>query len=171
MYKRFLGSHHFYSSCPAPPNPYINFETSLAVLLKGVKQKDHNEKTSIIILYVCDDWYKSTDTNFAHDLLQMDEDKILSDKERMSPAEAVSDAIMAIVAGYDTTATVLTGILYYVIKNPHVYARLREELDEHFQKAGGDSLNSSRLGELPYLSAVMFVYLLQIYMQREKSYN
>ena len=97
----------------------------------------------------------------------MDEDKILSDKERMTPAEAVSDAIMAIVAGYDTTATVLTGILYYVIKNPHVYARLREELDEHFQKAGGDSLNSSRLGELPYLSAVMFVYLL--YTNIEKS--
>lgn len=85
----------------------------------------------------------------------MDEDKILPEKERMSQAEAVSDAIMAIVTGYDTTATVLGGILYYTIKNRDVYSRLREEVDEHFQRAEGNSLESSKLGELPYLNAVM----------------
>lgn len=87
----------------------------------------------------------------------MDEDKILPEKERMSPAEALSDAVMAIITGYDTTASVLAGILYYTIRNPDVYSRLREEVDEYFQRAEGSSLDSSKLGELPYLSAVMCV--------------
>lgn len=40
---------------------------------------------------------------------------------------------MTMIARYDATATVLANIFYYVIANPHVYARLQAEVDEHLQ--------------------------------------
>lgn len=88
----------------------------------------------------------------------MDEDKILPDHERPTEKEAYADAILAIVTGYDTTASVLTGIFYHLMRNPDVYTCLRQEVDEYFQKTdGSDVLDSSKLGELPYLNAVMLV--------------
>ena len=60
----------------------------------------------------------------------MDEDKILLKRERPTEKEAYADAVLAIVTGYDTTASVLTGLFRYLICNANAYTRLRAENDE-----------------------------------------
>lgn len=91
----------------------------------------------------------------AYHLDQIDEDKLLPEEERPSEGETISDATLAIVAGYDTTASTLTGVLYHVIQHSNIYSRLRKELDVYFLTDEGSSLDASKLGELPYLNAVM----------------
>lgn len=64
------------------------------------------------------------------------------------------------IAGYDTTATVLSALFYYVLGDQAIYARLQEEIDLYFQASEGNSrLDSSSLAELPYLNAVMLVVI------------
>ncbi|KAI0571419.1 CypX Cytochrome P450 [Pyrenophora tritici-repentis] len=56
------------------------------------------------------------------------------------------------VAGSDTTAISLSAILYYLLKNPGTFDKLRQEVDE--RKHGGFfTLKESQ--EMPYLQAVM----------------
>lgn len=78
-----------------------------------------------------------------------------ANKDRPTEEEITSDGLTAMIAGYDTTASVLAAILYYVIGNTVVYERLQEEVDEHFQKTDISSSDTSKLAELPYLNAVM----------------
>ena len=64
------------------------------------------------------------------------------------------------IAGYDTTATVLSALFYYVLGDQAIYARLQEEIDLYFRASEGKSrLDSSSLAELPYLNAVMLVVI------------
>lgn len=69
----------------------------------------------------------------------------------------IADGLLAILAGYDTTATVLAALFHYLLCNHHVYVRLQGEVDEYFKKTEGAPLDSSKLATLPYLSAVMLV--------------
>lgn len=78
-----------------------------------------------------------------------------ANKDRPTEEEITSDGLTAMIAGYDTTASVLAAILYYVIGNTVVYERLQEEVDEYFQKTDISSSDTSKLAVLPYLNAVM----------------
>ncbi|KAF9476916.1 cytochrome P450 [Pholiota conissans] len=44
----------------------------------------------------------------------------------------ISNAILAIVAGSDTTSTVLCSAIYFLLKNPEVHERLQNEIDAVF---------------------------------------
>lgn len=78
-------------------------------------------------------------------------------RAREPPAgeEVVSDGVLAIIAGSDTTSKVLSGLFCFVLANPKCYQHLREEVDRVFPVADGDPLDSTRLAEMPYLNAVM----------------
>ena len=39
---------------------------------------------------------------------------------------------MFLTAGYETTATTLTYLCYYLALNPQIQAKLQEEIDKHF---------------------------------------
>lgn len=75
----------------------------------------------------------------------------------LTPADLSTEAQLTIGAGSDTTATALTNIMYYLIKHPSTFARLRAELDA----ASGDptmydqSIESGKLAELKFLQAVV----------------
>lgn len=69
--------------------------------------------------------------------------------------EVVADGVLAIIAGSDTTSTVLSGLFCFVIANPEVYARLQKEVDAFFPAGEGDPFDATRLAEMPYLNAVM----------------
>ncbi|KAF7979721.1 hypothetical protein HWV62_41076 [Athelia sp. TMB] len=59
----------------------------------------------------------------------------LADEESPEPpsrATVKADGIMAIVAGSDTTATTLTAMWYFLLRNPEIMQRLEEEVDSHF---------------------------------------
>ena len=69
--------------------------------------------------------------------------------------EVVADGVLAIIAGSDTTSTVLSGLFCFVIANPNVYERLQKEVDAFFPAGEGDPFDATRLAEMPYLNAVM----------------
>ena len=76
----------------------------------------------------------------------------------MPPAKAtvISDAGLAIIAGSDTTATVLANLVYCLLAHPDTYARLRAEVDA-FYPPETNALDPAHLPQMHYLDAVMCV--------------
>jgi len=64
--------------------------------------------------------------------------------------------ISNIVAGSDTTSTTLSGILYYLLENPHTLAKLRDEIND-FQRNGlvSSPITFKESQAKPYLQAVI----------------
>ncbi|EPQ56837.1 cytochrome P450 [Gloeophyllum trabeum ATCC 11539] len=73
----------------------------------------------------------------------------------MSDEELVEDSVFAVQAGSDSTASVLTFLLYYMISSPTALKTLRAEIDSAFMRDPSQALNSSVLASLPYLNAVV----------------
>jgi Cytochrome P450 len=73
----------------------------------------------------------------------------------------ISDSLLTIVAGSDTTSTTLSAILCCVLSHPDVYSKLRQELDDAFEAidetTGRPKIEFEKLLKLPYLSAVVYV--------------
>lgn len=73
-----------------------------------------------------------------------------SSDQTISDAEAITEAVMLIIAGSGTTAVTLTYAIWSVLMHPHIQAKLEEEvnsLEEGFR--------DSDLEKLPYLDAVI----------------
>lgn len=64
---------------------------------------------------------------------------------------------LAVIAGADTTATALSSVFYYLLRDPSKFKRLRGEVDSFFPRDEGDPFDSARLASMPYLNAVMYV--------------
>ena len=71
----------------------------------------------------------------------------------MSRKELMSTSGLLIIAGSETTATLLSGVTYYLLKTPHAYAKLKEEVRGAFEKAEEITLTST--SQLPYLQACL----------------
>jgi cytochrome P450 len=67
----------------------------------------------------------------------------------------ITDSILAIVAGSDTTAIVMCNILYFLLSTPSVFKRLQVEIDMVFPRGEGDALDGTRLADCAVLNAVM----------------
>lgn len=72
--------------------------------------------------------------------------------EKMKDNGVISALLINIIAGSDTTATLLRAIVYYVLKNPRVYRKLRNELDD---ASLASPVSFSAAKKLPYLEAVI----------------
>ncbi|KAL5527795.1 hypothetical protein ACEPAG_6596 [Sanghuangporus baumii] len=83
----------------------------------------------------------------------IDEDGV--EREPPTDAEIISDGVLAIVAGSDTTATVISGLFYHLLQHPEDYMRLQEEVDQTFPPGGGDAIDASKLSEMVFLNAVI----------------
>jgi cytochrome P450 len=69
-------------------------------------------------------------------------------------AEQYSLGALFMIAGSETTATVLMGALYFLMKAPHYIATIREELDKH--RANSDDFDFDALAvNFPFLDAVL----------------
>ncbi|KAI9445850.1 high nitrogen upregulated cytochrome P450 monooxygenase 2 [Lactarius psammicola] len=75
----------------------------------------------------------------------------LPESERPSPADVAKDGLLAIIAGSDTTASVLTAALYYLLRNPEAYERLQAEVDGAFP-SGEEPLNTMTLSQMEWLN-------------------
>jgi cytochrome P450 len=64
--------------------------------------------------------------------------------------------MLAIIAGSDTTSSVLTAIIYYLLLNPAAYECLQEEVDGAFS-SGEEPLDAVKLSQLEWLNGCMWV--------------
>lgn len=85
-------------------------------------------------------------------------DRALLDKEGKSRGlpfmELVSEAIVLLNAGSDTTASSLTSLIYEVARNPDIQKKLHRELDEALGHNPGPA-NFHQVKSLPYLKATL----------------
>jgi hypothetical protein len=77
----------------------------------------------------------------------------------------VSNSVLAIVAGSDTSATVLANTFFLLLSHRESYKRLKLEVDEAFPRAVKEPTDPALLSSLPYLNAVMYVFLATISIQ------
>lgn len=64
-----------------------------------------------------------------------------------------ANAEILIIAGSETTATTLTGLMYYLSQNPHCLKRLQDEVRSAFAKK--EDITADATTRLPYLNAVI----------------
>lgn len=69
----------------------------------------------------------------------------------MTSKEIESNASVLVLAGSETTATLLSGAVYYLCKSPQALQKLKEEIRERFPKE--DDISLTVLPQLKYLSA------------------
>ncbi|KAG6849321.1 hypothetical protein H0H93_009462 [Arthromyces matolae] len=65
--------------------------------------------------------------------------------------EAVSDGAVAIIAGADTTSSVLANFIYFLLVNPQSYKRVQSEIDT----LGDEIMDFGKQARLPYLTAAL----------------
>lgn len=72
-------------------------------------------------------------------------------KARLSETELILNMVQFISAGSETTASLLTGWVYYLLSNPHVYERVVKEVRDSFKSP--DEISWASVGRLSYLEA------------------
>lgn len=112
---------------------------------------DPSQKTSSTTLFVFHHLL-SVDSKYD-EREQIDEGGV--EKARPPEHEVALDGGLAIIAGADTTSSVLAGIFGNLVRHRDVYDRLRSEIDNAFPLGEGDPFDAGKLGELPYLNAVL----------------
>lgn len=74
-----------------------------------------------------------------------------NDEKGMSESEILNNSESLIVAGSETTATLLSGLTYYLVQNPQAMERLTEEIRTSFSSEEQITIRST--APLPYLHA------------------
>lgn len=65
----------------------------------------------------------------------------------------IANAEILIIGGSETTATLLSGVTYYILRNPEVLKKLVEEVRTTFESEG--DINLISVGRLTYMLAVL----------------
>jgi len=76
-----------------------------------------------------------------------------NDEKGMSESEILSSASTLIIAGSETTATLLSGTTFHLLKNPETYKKLVNEVRAAFKYE--DEINNITVNKLEYLHAVL----------------
>ena len=88
---------------------------------------------------------------------QYHQDMRLSHKKRRNLTEndIISNLIILLIVGYDTTGMTLAFILYALAENPEVQEKLQQEVDEAWEDAGGSFPDYSKIQGLSYCEMVI----------------
>lgn len=68
--------------------------------------------------------------------------------------EVLSDGSLVIVAGSDTTSTMMTNLFWLLLCNPSTYSLLQREVDKHFWNEE-HAMDTAKHANMPYLNAAM----------------
>jgi len=75
----------------------------------------------------------------------------LPENERPPQGQIAQNGQLAIIAGSDTTSSVLTAALYYLLLNPEAYESLQAEVDGAFP-SGEEPMDVTKLGQMEWLN-------------------
>jgi cytochrome P450 len=78
-------------------------------------------------------------------------DELGAEKDEIPFEIIINDGDLVVVAGSDTTKTVLSSLFFYLLCNPEKLAKLREEIDGFYPP--GETLSSKHFQEMSYLDA------------------
>ncbi|KAJ5637723.1 Cytochrome monooxygenase lcsI [Penicillium lividum] len=76
-----------------------------------------------------------------------------NDDRAMSAKEMEANAALLIIAGSETTASLLSGFNYYLVENPAIYKKLVEEIRNTFQSY--DEIDFLGVSKLTYMNAAL----------------
>merc|ERR1711962_1557280 len=76
-------------------------------------------------------------------------------KSTLTESAIVSNAMILLVVGYDTTGMTLSYLAYALSNNPDVQQKLQEEVDQAFEAADGDFPDYNTVQGLPYVDMVI----------------
>lgn len=76
-----------------------------------------------------------------------------NDERGMSREEILRTSGLLIVAGSETSATLLSGVIFYLLKNPSTLERLTNDVRTGFPDIG--EMTMQKLAKLPYLNACL----------------
>lgn len=85
--------------------------------------------------------------DFMSHLLQAEE------KGDLTMPDLVANANLMVIAGSETTATILSGTIYYLCTHPRVMQKLLDEVRTSFNSS--DEINIARISQLKYINAVI----------------
>lgn len=85
--------------------------------------------------------------DFMSHLIQAEE------KGKLTTPDLVSNANLMVIAGSETTATILSGTIYYLCTNPRVMEKLLAEVRTSFNSS--DEINIAHISKLRYINAVI----------------
>lgn len=85
--------------------------------------------------------------DFMSHLLQAEE------KGRLTIPDLVANANLMVIAGSETTATILSGTTYYLLTHPHVMEKLVHEVRTSFNSP--DDININEVSKLKYINGVL----------------
>ncbi|KAI1142966.1 benzoate 4-monooxygenase cytochrome P450 [Hypoxylon sp. FL0543] len=130
----------------------------LAVLMRGkFKKAVADVKANEDFSYEAVKWRRARETNrkdFLTRILQERDIKAVSDRQIAAHA---SDLV---IAGSDTTATALAAIIYYLLRNPYMLAKLTAEVRGRFR----------RYSEITYSSTIPMQYLRAVILEGLRIY-
>ena len=78
-------------------------------------------------------------------------DELGAEREEIPFDIVINDGDLVVVAGSDTTKTVLSSLFFYLLRNPEKLGKLRNEVDRFYPP--GESLSSKHFQEMCYLDA------------------
>lgn len=85
--------------------------------------------------------------DFMSHLIQAEE------KGKLTTPDLVANANLMVIAGSETTATILSGTIYYLCTHPRVMQKLLDEVRTSFESS--DEINIARISGLKYINAVI----------------
>ncbi|KAF2005891.1 cytochrome P450 monooxygenase-like protein [Amniculicola lignicola CBS 123094] len=124
--------------------------------LKGFftdSSKTYRERAKFFALVqakVADRLEKDTDRpDFFHHVIKNME----SSEKALTTGEMESNAVVLMVAGSETTATLLSGVTYLLLKHPKIYAKVVHEVRSKFQKR--NDITFEEASKLEYMIACL----------------
>ncbi|KAK7034585.1 hypothetical protein VNI00_012216 [Paramarasmius palmivorus] len=76
------------------------------------------------------------------------------EKEKPSLPAVISDGVLAIMAGADTTSAAMRHFFWLILAHPDCYKRLQQEIDNTFPPEA-DALDSTKHPDMPFLNACL----------------
>ncbi|KAI9287121.1 cytochrome P450, partial [Umbelopsis sp. AD052] len=78
-----------------------------------------------------------------------------SEDDRLKIDDIINEVVLFLIAGSETTSNTMGFLFMEMLNNPHVYEKLRNEIDAIEMEEGQTMLQNNEVKALPYLNAVI----------------